>query len=161
LGIQKSEAFLKGPFSGRLDGVRGMGSRFQKGNQSWNKGKSMPSTGRSSQTQFEKGAMPHNHVAVGTEVVATEGYLKVKVAEPNKWEWVHRRNWQTAHGPIPKGMVLVFKTPDHMNCSVDNLELITRQELMSRNTIQRFPPELKQTIRLLGKLKRTIEATNE
>jgi hypothetical protein len=39
--------------------------------------------------------------------------------------------------------------------------LITRRELMSRNTIQRFPPELKQTIHLLGKLKRTIEATNE
>lgn len=158
MGIKKSDAFLNGPHSGRLDGLRGAASRFQKGGRSWNKDKPMPSTGRSSETQFSKGAMPHNHLPVGSEVMSTDGYLKIKVAEPNTWEWTHRRNWEAEHGAIPDGMVLVFKTADRMDCSVENLELITRQELMGRNTIQRFPPELKQTMRLLSKLNRAIEA---
>lgn len=157
MGIKKSDAFFNGPYSGRLDGLRGAASRFQKGNTSWNKDKPFPSRGRSSETQFSKGGMPHNHVPVGTEVMATDGYLKIKVAEPNGWEWTHRRNWEAAHGVIPDGMVLVFRTADRTDCSVDNLELITRNELMGRNTIHRYPPELKQTIRLLGKLNRAIE----
>jgi len=163
LGLKRSAEFLASEHSGRLrrDDNPGVATRFQKGHGTWNKGKPFAAGGRSAETQFTSGRLPHNHVPIGTEVLASDGYLKVKVAEPNKWEWTHRRNWQAVHGPIPKGMVLVFKTADHTNCSVDNLELITRRELMSRNTIQRFPPELKQTIRLLGKLRRTIEATNE
>lgn len=30
LGVKKSQAFLAGPLSGRLDGVRGQATRFQK-----------------------------------------------------------------------------------------------------------------------------------
>ncbi|MGH8385514.1 MAG: HNH endonuclease signature motif containing protein [Pseudomonas sp.] len=163
LGLKRSAEFLASEHSGRLrpDANPGLATRFQKGHGTWNKGKPFAAGGRSAETQFTSGRLPHNHVPIGTEVMASDGYMKIKVAEPNKWEWTHRRNWEAAHGAIPKGMVLVFKTADHSNCCVDNLELITRRELMSRNTIQRFPPELKQTIRLLGKLKRTIEATNE
>lgn len=161
LGLKKSEAFMSSPLSGRLDGVRGTATRFQKGAPSWNKGKQFQSSGRSEETQFKPGGLPHNHVPIGTEVMATEGYLKIKVDEPNKWEWTHRRNWEAAHGPIPKGMALIFKNGDRMNCDVDNLELVTRSELMRRNSIQRYPPEIKDAIRLLGKLKRTIEAHDE
>lgn len=163
LGLKRSAEFLASEHSGRLrrDGNIGTATRFQKEHGTWNKGKPFAAGGRSTETQFTSGHLPHNHVPIGTEVLASDGYLKIKVAEPNKWEWTHRHNWEAVHGAIPKGMVLVFRTADHTNCSVDNLELITRRELMSRNTIQRFPPELKQTIRLLGKLKRTIEAINE
>ncbi|MFK3970175.1 HNH endonuclease signature motif containing protein [Pseudomonas sp. NPDC087358] len=161
LGLKKSEAFLNGPLSGRLDGARGASTRFQKGVPSWSKGMSRPATGRSAETQFAQGGVPHNHVPIGTEVMATDGYLKIKVAEPNKWEWTHRRNWEAAHGPIPKGMALVFKVPDRTNCDIDNLELVTRSELMRRNSIQRYPSDVKGAIRLLGKLKRTIEASHE
>lgn len=163
LGLKRSAEFLASEHSGRLrrDDNPGVATRFQKGHGTWNKGQPFAAGGRSTETQFTSGRLPHNHVPIGTEVLASDGYLKIKVAEPNKWEWTHRRNWQAVHGAIPKGMVLVFKSADHTNCNVDNLELITRRELMNRNTIQRFPPELKQTIRLLGKLRRTIEATNE
>lgn len=163
LGLKRSAEFLASEHSGRLrtDSNPGLATRFQKGHGTWNKGKPFAAGGRSAETQFTTGRQPHNQVPIGTEVMASDGYMKIKVAEPNKWEWTHRRNWEAVHGAIPKEMVLVFKTADHTDCSIDNLELITRRELMSRNTIQRFPPELKQTIRLLGKLKRTIEATNE
>jgi hypothetical protein len=163
LGLKRSAEFLASEHSGRLqrDNNPGVATRFQKGHGSWNKGKSFIAGGRSMETQFTRGHLPHNHVPVGTEVMATDGYLKVKVAEPNAWEWTHRRSWEAAHGPIPKGFLLVFKDGDHTNCNIGNLELITRSELMRRNTIHRYPEELKTTIRQLGKLKRAIEAADE
>ncbi|WJV21678.1 MULTISPECIES: HNH endonuclease signature motif containing protein [Pseudomonas] len=163
LGLKRSEAFLASEHSGRLrhDGNPGEATRFKKGHGTWNKGKPFSAGGRSAETQFSGGHVPHNHVPVGTEVMATDGYLKIKVAEPNTWEWTHRRNWQAVHGPIPAGHLLVFRNRDHTNCNVDNLELITRGELMRRNTIHRYPEELKTTIRQLSRLKRAIEAAHE
>jgi len=163
LGLKRSAEFLASEHSGRLrsDDNPGVASRFQKGHRAWNKGTPFVAGGRSKETQFSSGRLPHNHVPVGTEVMATDGYLKVKIAEPNTWEWTHRRNWEATNGPIAKGSLLVFRDGDHTNCKVENLELITRAELMRRNTIHRYPEELKTTIRQLGKLKRAIEATNE
>lgn len=163
LGLKRSAEFLASEHSGRLrqGHESGVATRFQKGNATWNKGKPFAAGGRSTETQFASGRLPHNHVPIGTEVMATDGYLKVKVAEPNAWEWTHRRNWEAVHGPIPAGLLLVFKNGDHNNCTVDNLELITRGELMRRNTIHRYPEDLKTTIRQLGKLKRAIEAAHE
>lgn len=163
LGLKRSAEFLAGEHSGRLrrDDNPGVATRFQKGHGTWNKGKPFAAGGRSADTQFASGRLPHNHVPIGTEVMATDGYLKIKVAEPNTWEWTHRRNWEALHGPIPKGLLLIFRDGDHANCSVHNLELITRSELMRRNTIHRYPEDLKTTIRQLGKLKRAIEAAHE
>jgi hypothetical protein len=43
-----------------------------------------------------------------------------------------------------------------MNCVLENLELISDKDLMKKNTIQRFPEELVNTIKLVNKLKRKI-----
>lgn len=161
LGLKKSQAFLDSPASGRLEGERGTATRFQPGGTSWNKGVRFVAGGRSAETRFDKGDMPHNHVPVGTEVMGTDGYLKMKVAEPRKWEWTHRRNWEEVHGPIAKGLALVFKDRNRLNCDVSNLELLTRSQLMLRNTIHRYPPELKETIRQLSKFNKTLEAARE
>ena len=163
LGLKRSAEFLASEHSGRLcrSNNPGVATRFQKGHGTWNKGKPFAAGGRSAETQFATGRLPHNHVPIGTEVMATDGYLKIKVAEPNAWEWTHRRNWEAAHGPIATGFLLIFRDGDHNNCNVENLELITRGELMRRNTIHRYPEELKTTIRQLGKLKRAIEAAHE
>lgn len=164
LGLSKSAAYLAGPQACRLrrgDNV-GKATRFQKGQRPWNTGlKGFQQRGRAKETQFRKGRTPQTWVPVGTEVMSSDGYLKIKVAEPNVWEWTHRRNWEAAHGPIPKGGILVFKVNDHYNCAVENLELIDRTELMRRNTIARFPPELRSTIMVARKLQRIIEDANE
>jgi hypothetical protein len=112
--------------------------------------------GRSAETRFSNGRMPHNHVPVGTVVMSTDGYLKIKVEEPKRWKFVHRMNWEHAHGPIPKGMALVFKDGNHENCAVENLELITRQELMSRNTVHNLPKEVARLVQLRGAVVRQI-----
>ena len=156
LGLKKSSAFKSSAASGRLDGVRGADTRFKKGNVPWSKGTHFVAGGRSAETRFKAGIVPHNIVPVGTTVMATQGYFKTKVAEPNKWRWTHRMKWEEANGPIPKEMMLVFKDGIKAHCELSNLELITRQEHIARHTIHNLPPELKQLIQLNGALKRRI-----
>jgi len=156
LGLTKSDTFKSSAASGRLDGVRGSETRFQKGQTSWNKGKPCPSPAASVKTQFKPGQRPHNYVPVGTTVVSTTGYLKTKVEEPNKWKFTHQLNWELVHGPIHKGMMLIFKNGDRMNCDPSNLELITREEHMLRHSVQNLPEELKEIVYLTGQVTKTI-----
>lgn len=160
LQIKKSEDFMASPASGRLDGVRGEETRFTRGRPGWNKGMKGVTFG-GKETQFKIGSTPHNHVEVGTVVMATIGYLKVKVAEPNQWEWVHRKTWIEANGDIPKGKTVIFKDGNRENCALENLELIDRSELMRRNTIHRYPKPLRLAMRTHGRLKRMLENNNE
>ncbi|TRO20902.1 HNH endonuclease [Ectopseudomonas mendocina] len=74
-----------------------------------------------------------------------------------RWQSVHEIIWEEHNGPRPAGHLVVFKDGNRRNFSPDNLELITRAENCRRNSIHRYPPELKQAIRRLKKLKRTIE----
>jgi hypothetical protein len=41
--------------------------------------------------------------------------------------------WIKKHGPIPKGIVVRFKDGDHLNCNIENLEMISRKENLLRN----------------------------
>lgn len=160
-GIKKSEAFLKSPKSGRTDGTRGMTGRFQKGHTSWNKGKRTESIGNMVKTQYKSGHLPHNTKFDGAESVRfnkKEGKQRVWVrVDMGKWIEKSKLVWKEAFGELPAGMVIAFKDGNQLNVVPENLELITRQELMKRNTIQRYSPELKQLIRLNSKLKNTIK----
>lgn len=163
LGLKKSQAFMNGPKSGRSGlAERGASTRFKKGFKPWNAGmKGLDIGGKA--TRFKPGQRPQTWVPIGTEVETKDGYLKRKIrddAEPgmsrHNWKLVHILVWEEANGPVPKGHCLRFKDGNKRNCSLDNLELITRAENQMRNTIHRYPPEVKQAIRLVGKLKRKI-----
>ncbi len=135
----------------------GFARRFVKGHKPWSFGKKIGTRGRSVETQFKKGLRPHNAVKVGTILpVSRTPYLKIKIAEPNVWEFLHRHNWKKEHGIIPAGLCLIFKDGNPHNCAVENLELITRKELYIRNSIHNLPDDLRETIQTLGLLKRTI-----
>lgn len=168
LGLRRSEAYLASEHACRLrrENNPGVGSRFKKGNASWNKGISFQSGGRSVETQFSPGTMPHNHMPVGTERITCDGIRQRKTHDDGpahrRWKSVHMILWEEVHGEVPRGNIVVFRDRNTANIEIDNLELITRAENMRRNTIHRYPPELKQTIRQLGKLKKAIsEASNE
>ena len=160
LGIKKSEAFMSSEVSGRLSKVnaaeRGGKSRFQKRQRSWNKGKKVGSRGRSAETQFRKGHTPHNALPVGSEIVSTDGYRKIKVAEPNGWEFVHRRNWEADNGRISAGKMIRFRDGDKMNCSVENLMLISRTEHALYNSQWNIPAEVVPAMAALAELKREL-----
>lgn len=168
LGLSKTEEG-KRRSGAYFNGEEGYAYRYPKGHVPANKGKKMPVRvyEKAQATMFKKGHIPKNHQPVGTISERSNHrrgstYLYIKVAEPNKWRMLHRLNWEKVHGPIPKGMNLVFKDGDFRNCSLDNLELITRAENMRRNTIHnRYPGELKKAIMTLGALKRKIREHEE
>jgi hypothetical protein len=159
LGLQKSEEFLISEASGRLtknNNNRGEPTRFRKGHRSWNKGKKIGSHPNSVTTQFKKGQRPHNWVPVGTEVMATIGYLKVKIAEPNVWEFSHHKLWREYNGEIPEDFNVCFKDRDRTHVVIENLELISREEWMERYTLHNYPEPLRGLIHQLGGMKRRL-----
>lgn len=174
MGLKKDQAYLESDASGRLSGkdTRGLKSRFRKGQTPANKGLRRPgwSPGRMAETQFKagemRGAAQKNYVPIGTERISKDGYLERKVTDDHpvparRWVAVHRLVWEAANGPIPAGHAVVFRkgmrTALPSEITKERLELVTRAELMRRNTIHRYPVELKKAIRLVGKLRRVIE----
>lgn len=105
---------------------------FPKGHVPWNKGlKGIDIGGK--ETQFKKGDMPPNYQPVGTERITVDGYIEVKVADPNVWEGKHRVIWKKHHGSIPEGYVVIFGDGDKRNFDIDNLILVSRKQLLTLN----------------------------
>lgn len=103
----------------------GYDARFKKGNISPNKGKHTKTTGRMAETQFKKGARPHNAKPVGSERNLI-GYIEVKVGEPNVWKFKHRVIWEEHYGPIPEGQMICFKDGDPLNVDIGNLAMVDK-----------------------------------
>jgi hypothetical protein len=108
----------------------GVDGRFQKGHTPANKGVKMPQETyrKLERTMFKKGGIPPNALPVGAEVVTVDGYIRVKTAEPNVWEFKHRLVWQQYKGEIPKGMIINFKDGNPANTDIGNLVMLTRSE---------------------------------
>ena len=138
--------------------------RFMAGQIPWNKGISYMPSGKSLQYRFAIGHLPHNTHPIGTLALDVYGYLKHKIANPDVWEYVHKRNWIAAHGPIPPGHMIVFKDGNKSNCDIENLEAITRKEMMMRNhnpAWKDYPEELKEVIFLRNTLTKTLRQKRE
>lgn len=138
----------------------GRTGRFDKGELPWNtgtKGICKPNSG-----SFKKGVIPGNTRPLGSErICSKDGYILVKVAEtnphtgaPTRYRHKHQVIWEAEHGPIPKGHVVVFIDNNKMNCDIDNLMLLTRQQLayINCNGYASLPGEIKTTIAGLAKL---------
>lgn len=160
MGLKKSEKFFASPASGRLTSEKGASARFPKGHSPWNKGISHTAGGRSAETRFAKGNKPHNWLPVGSERVSKDGYLQRKMTDtgypPLDWVAVHILTWEEHNGPLPKGYAVVFKDGDRRNFAPDNLECISRKELMQRNSLHNYPKPIAQLIQLRGALNRKI-----
>ncbi len=182
MGLHKTDEYLDSPAACRLRRGDNVGAkfRFQKGHVPANKGLRRPgyAPGRMKETQFKKGqrngVAAQRYMPVGSTRVIVDsggkGYLYRKIADtPNvPWtrNWIpeHRRVWEEANGPIPRGHVLAFLNGDRTDIGLWNLECVSRREWMARHTIHTLPPELKNTIQLLGALHRQIhkrEKANE
>jgi hypothetical protein len=167
-GLKKTAEYLATCRLRRGNNV-GAPYRFPKGNIPYNKGLRRPgyAPGRMASTQFKKGQLPWTYMPIGSTRLV-EGYVYRKVSDKRYVPWTqnwaieHYLVWEAAHGPIPAGHVVAFKNGDKTDIRLDNLELITRRELMARNTVHNLPAPLRQTIQLLGVLKRQINRrTNE
>jgi hypothetical protein len=160
LGLRKSAEYLASPAAQRVNSTnnRGGATRFKPGHATWNKGKEHRPPGRSAEWQFKPGSTPPNRHPVGHIRMNADGYLDIKTAPGmRKWVALSRWNWRQAHGEYPpKGSTLIFRDGNRLNCAVENLECLTRAELMKRNSVHNLPKELAVICQLRGALNRQI-----
>jgi len=156
--VKKSDAYMLTPASGRII-EPSIPNQFKPGHTPHNKGKQMDAEiyEKVAPTMFKKGNKPYNTKPVGTINIRLDTqrrpyqYIKIK---DSHWELLQRYVWTQANGEIPRGSVVIFLDGNYLNCELTNLKVITRRENMARNTIQRFPAELQEIMKLTCKLKR-------
>jgi len=110
----------------------GLSLRFAKGQISWNKGKKKYWIG-GEETQFKKGYTPHNYLPVGTERINSDGYVDIKIADPNKWKAKQILVWEKHNGPVPEGGCIIFGDKNRRNFDINNLILVTNSQLLTLN----------------------------
>lgn len=135
-------------------------ARFPKGHVSHNKGKKMPPEvySKVARTMFKKGQTPANHREVGSERVNKDGYIEIKVAEPNRWRLKHRVIWEQFKGEIPKGHNVQFKNRNSQDCRIENLYIISKADQMGKENSywSKYPKDLQEIIHLKGVVNRAI-----
>lgn len=105
--------------------------KFRKGGISWNKGKK--GFMGPNKTSFKKGDIPANYRPVGSERVNVYGYTEVKVSDSQPWKLKHRIIYEEHKGAIPEGCAIMFGDGDKSNLSIENLVLVTRNQLARFN----------------------------
>jgi hypothetical protein len=161
MGIKKDPVYLRSTQfpPGYLGGKA---TQFQKGQAPPNKGQKMSKDlyQKVAKTMFKKGNKPMNTQPIGTIHQRSDKsgkmYLYIKLADSN-WQLLNRYTWEQYHGPIPKGLIVAYKDGNYLNNDIDNLMLLTKKENMARNTIQRFPVELQNLIKINCKLNKKIK----
>lgn len=130
-------------------------NRFEKGHVPHNKGLKGYYSAGIEKGWFKKGHTPLNYKPVGSERINVDGYIEIKVKDPNKWKLKHRYLWEKHNGKIPKGMILIFKDNNKLNVCLDNLILISRAENMeiNRRNDCKFTGDSKEAIINLTRLK--------
>jgi len=137
--------------------IVGVNFRILTGNIPANKGQKMSKElyDKVKHTFFSKGHLPYNVKYDGYERTSKDGYVEMRISQ-GKFVLKHRTIYQQHHGKISKDSIIVFKDGNKSNFDINNLEAITKAENMKRNTIHRYPTELKKLIRLSNKLSHKI-----
>ncbi len=136
----------------------GLTGHFKKGHVPANKGRKGVYAKGCEKGWFKKGHVPYNKAHVGDEAWTTDGYLKVKIAEPNVWRFKHIMEWEKHNGKVSDGCCIIFKDGDHNNCNIENLMCITRAEhwVLNAQSLRSCSPEITETGLALTRLKMKI-----
>ena len=111
----------------------GLTGRWEKGHvvdNGFKKGMCIPGCEK---TWFKKGQVGPTHVPVGTERLRANGFIWLKIAEPNKWRMKHLVVWESANGSVPKDCCLMHRDGDKMNNELDNLMLVKKSVAAAMN----------------------------
>jgi hypothetical protein len=86
---------------------------------------------------FENNRFAKGHKSLSSRPLGSErmnsGYVEIKFAEPKTWKRKHTYLWEEAHGPVPKGHTVIFADGNKTNFDLDNLLLVSRNELAVMN----------------------------
>lgn len=162
IGLRKDPAWLSATMRQTLlDPEHGSKkTQWQPGMVPHNKGVPFNAGGGSIDTRFRAGNLPVNIQPIGYERWSKDGYLerKVRHTHPKKknFEFVHRLLWLESGREIPPGHIVIFRDRNPQHLTLDNLECISRQELMRRNSFRRWGPEIAGVIMLRGAINKQI-----
>lgn len=138
----------------------GLTGYFEKGHIPVSKGKKMSAEQYElcKATMFKKGNRPHNTRPVGSERITKDGYVEVKIAEPNKWQLKHRLVWEQAYGKIDDKNIIIFLDGNPQNLDLDNLACIDRNDhrTMNKFHLRTTDKDLTQANLNITKLKRIL-----
>ena len=114
-------------------------------------------------SEFKPGHRPHNWKPVGSERINRDGYIEVKIDEPNTWAFKHRLVYEENYGPIPKNGIVRFLDGDRLNCSPENLVLVSRAEhaILTTKHLCSTDPEITKTGVNVAKLMIKIKELEE
>ena len=136
----------------------GLTGRFEKGHTSWNKG--TKGLTHANKTSFKKGNIPQNHKPVGYERINVDGYVEIKVAEPNVFKLKHRVIYENIYGKIPDNHNVVFADGNKLNLDPDNLIIVSKSEMLIMNNNKLFMNERELT-KTGSSIAKVIDKTNK
>lgn len=143
-------------------------SRLKPGNVPPNKGKKMSKAQykKCKHTMFRKGHVPVNTkerdgcITIRNDHMNRRGgrqykYIRLSVGV---WMPLHQYKWEKYRGEVPPGHCLWFKDGNSLNCTIKNLEVITRAENARRNrgAFLTLPPELQTTKQIINQLNKKL-----
>lgn len=143
----------------------GLTGRFEKGQVPFNKGlkqsdyMSHEAIEKTKPTRFQKGQPLVNHREVGSKRMTRDGYVEIKIAEPDVWKLKHRIIWEKANGPVSKSHRLIFLNWDRKDTRLENLEQVSYaiSAIMSKFGLFKLDADLTKTGILIAKV---IKSTN-
>lgn len=165
LGIKKTKWFWQNhPTSGAIivSGKPHHGTRFVKGQTSWNKGRKGLCFAGCEVGWFKKGTSPKNKKEIGyMRRNGRDGYYEIKMHETGvkykDWVPIHRLIYERMHGiKIPKTHVVMYLDGNYENWRIQNLRMISKAENAKRNSIHNYPKEIATAMQLVGAINRQI-----
>lgn len=164
LGLTKTKAMID-----KMDFDR---NEFKKGQAAWNKGKK--GYMGPNKTSFKKGHIPKNAKAVGAITTRVDksgkSYLHIKLPSERVMKMLHVHLWEEANGKTPEGHVVAFVDGNTMNCTLENLECISRAELLRRNQrnavvfsdyLKEHNPELYELHQVTKQIKKAVKKASK
>ncbi len=135
----------------------GNSTTWRRGHKAWHAGQKLAPGRMTSTSQYKPGNVPVNILPAGTVVHRGDGYLWKKISDNNadckkNWRLVHVLLWEQHNGPLPDGMIVIFKNRNKTDIRIANLIAITAAEKMLRNSIHNFTPEVREVHKARARL---------
>lgn len=109
--------------------------------------------------QFKKGNIPHNTRYNGHERLTKDGYIMMRIKK-GKYVLKHLYLWEKVNGKLPDSHCLYCIDGNKLNTQPSNWKLISRTELMLRNSRYDYPEEVLPSLVLINKLKNKLNSIN-
>lgn len=151
-GIKKTDEFIVEQKKKLAHGNHA--GRFKKGSIPYNKGMKMSEEFRNKLKAqwFKEGRVPHNKLPIGSETKRGDGYIYVKIANPNVWDLKQRVIYENSVKKLKDNEVIEFKDGNTENFDISNLVVMTKTEHLAKYSIHNYPSPIKDIIYLMKRI---------